>query len=78
MPSSVFGQQNWMRLSPATAGWVSIRLARVVAIGRSEIGDGALDDDERAESLELRADEAYARDSHGPGAGGRVPGQILR
>jgi hypothetical protein len=43
---------RWLGLDPA---------ARVVAIVRSEIGDGALDDDDRAESLEQRADEAYAQ-----------------
>lgn len=43
---------RWLGLNPA---------AQVVAIVRSEIGNGALDDEERAESLELRADEAYAQ-----------------
>jgi hypothetical protein len=42
--------------------WLGLdRAAQVVATVRSEIGSGALDDGERAESLELRADETYAQ-----------------
>jgi hypothetical protein len=43
---------RWLGLDPA---------AEAVAIVRSEIGNGALDDDEREESLERRADEAYTQ-----------------
>ncbi len=43
---------RWLRLEPA---------AEVVAMVRSEIVQGALDDDDRAETLELRADERYAQ-----------------
>ncbi len=35
--------------------------AQLVTQVRAEIGNGALDDDERAESLEMRADQEYAR-----------------
>jgi hypothetical protein len=43
---------RWLRLGPA---------ADVVAMVRREIEDGALDDDYRAEALELGADDEYGR-----------------
>ena len=43
---------RWLGLNPA---------AEAVRVVRTEIGDGALDDEGRAEALELRADEQYAQ-----------------
>ena len=43
---------GWLRLEPA---------ADVLAMVRREVSGGALDDDDRAEALELRADEEYGR-----------------
>jgi hypothetical protein len=51
-------------LNAAESGyrWLGLdTAAQVVAVVRSEIGGGALDDDERADSLELRGDEDYAQ-----------------
>lgn len=43
---------HWLRLDPA---------ADVVAMVRREIDAGALDDDDRAGALEMRADDEYGR-----------------
>jgi len=43
---------HWLRLDPA---------ADVVAMVQQEIDAGALDDDDRAEALEVRADDEYGR-----------------
>jgi hypothetical protein len=58
------GSLRTAELDAAESGyrWLGLDMAaQVVAIVRSEIGHGALDDDERAESLELRADEGYTQ-----------------
>lgn len=43
---------RWLRLDPA---------ADVVAMVQQEVGAGALDDDDRAEVLEVRADDEYGQ-----------------
>jgi len=43
---------HWLRLDPA---------ADVVAMVQQEVDAGALDDDDRAEALEVRADDEYGR-----------------
>lgn len=51
------------QLDAADAGyrWLGLpAVADAVQMVRREIDDGALDDDDRAEALELRADEEYA------------------
>lgn len=51
-------------LDAAEAGyrWLGLeRAAAVVAMVRREIDSGALEDDDRAEALEVRADDAYGQ-----------------